>query len=85
MISRWSQFPGPTGVCSYRALPVSCETPSDCCPELPAGYTCNQDYPYVYACAGGECRTAGCTADEQCATWYDDYYSASGYVSLGCQ
>jgi hypothetical protein len=72
----------------YCSFTQSCSSAADCCPaNLPAGLTCNADYPYVYECRSGRCENVLCTQSNQCGG-YVAYLNSVGtvpYTSLGCR
>lgn len=73
--------------CSYltaTAQPTACQTAQDCCAQVPAGYTCNQDWPYLYECNNGACATASCTNNTQCNAYHAALNTGGTYENLGC-
>lgn len=64
--------------------PTACSTPSDCCAAVPATYTCNKDFPYLYECKGGYCASVACTNSEQCQQQFETTFEPLGYQNLGC-
>ncbi|HOX47184.1 MAG TPA: hypothetical protein PK668_26555 [Myxococcota bacterium] len=78
-----------TGAPVYSSCQVfpACSTASDCCPTpVPAGFTCLVDYPYLYECVDGRCKTGMCSSDGQCSAYYQQVSTSnpSYDVNLGC-
>lgn len=63
-----------------------CQTASDCCPDsLPEGYTCGQDYPYLFSCMEGRCLSEQCSSDSQCDAQFAQFGQGNeDLVNLGC-
>jgi hypothetical protein len=71
--------------CSWHQA-QTCTTATDCCPDAASisPYVCQQDYPYVYSCENGSCKTVYCTQDSHCQLFGENYNPADGWVNLGC-
>ena len=79
-----------TGAPGYSACQVftTCSTAADCCPaNVPATFTCLLDYPYLYECVDGRCKTGMCESDGQCEAYYQQVSTSNPTydVNLGCQ
>lgn len=74
--------------CTYRKPEPPCRTAADCCPlaaDMPPGFGCNVDAPYLYACEAGRCAQRSCMADEECVASFDQQFASdSGVRNLGC-
>lgn len=53
----------------------------ECCDDVPAGFTCNVDWPYVYECFEGRCRSRGCEDAGECEAYAD----LADSVLIGCE
>ncbi len=70
----------------YCEIQTNCQTDADCCPEdIPDGTTCNEDYPYLYACEDNRCRSRSCRENGECAGMFEaNYSSVPNYADGGC-
>lgn len=65
----------------YCDVGAACASPADCCDDVPAGFTCNVDWPYVYECFEGRCRSRGCEDASECEAYAD----LADSVLIGCE
>jgi hypothetical protein len=64
----------------------SCKTASDCCASISAPYTCNVDYPFLFECVSGKCRSVDCSTNSQCSHYYaETKKTLPDFVGLGCK